>query len=59
MLFDGLVFFSEAGNSDQFGVGRTGNQGFFGWNHEDDNRTWVAATVMRFLEEWMTGRRTV
>ncbi len=59
MPFDGLVFFSDAGNGHQFGVALSGNQEVYMWNHEDDSRTWVAPTVMRFLEGWMTGRLAV
>lgn len=59
MPFDGLVFFSDAGNGDQFGVALSGNQEVFAWNHENDSRVWVAPTVMGFLEEWMTGRLTI
>lgn len=56
MPFEGLVFFSDAGNGDQFAVSLHGNREVYVWNHEDDSRTWVAPTVVRFLEDWMTGR---
>jgi hypothetical protein len=59
MPFDPLVFFSDAGNGDQFAVVMRGNREVYVWNHEDDSRTWVAPTVLRFLEEWMTGRLKV
>jgi hypothetical protein len=59
MPFDGLLFFSDAGNGDQFALALSGNQEVYVWNHEDDSRIWVAPTVMRFLEEWMTGRLTI
>ena len=59
MPFDGMVFFADAGNGDQFGLSLSGNQDVYAWNHEDDSRTWVAPTVMRYLEEWMTGRLTL
>ncbi len=59
MPFDGLVFFSEAGNGDQFAMSLSGNQDVFVWDHENDSRTWVAPTIMRFLEDWMTGRLAV
>jgi hypothetical protein len=59
MPFDGLVFFSDAGNGDQVGVALSGNQEVYVWSHEDDSRTWVASTVIGFLEEWMTGRLSV
>jgi cell wall assembly regulator SMI1 len=56
MPFAGLVFFADAGNGDQFAVSLSGNHDVYAWNHEDDSRAWVAPTVMRYLEEWMTGR---
>ncbi|MFF1822137.1 SMI1/KNR4 family protein [Kribbella sp. NPDC058245] len=56
MPFDGMVFFSDAGNGDQFAVALSGNQEIYVWDHENDSRTWVAPTVMQFLEIWMTGR---
>jgi hypothetical protein len=56
MPFDPLVFFSDAGNGDQFAIAMRGNHEVYVWNHEDDSRTWVAPTVLRFLEDWMTGR---
>lgn len=59
MPFLGLVFFADAGNGDQFAVSLSGNCEIYVWNHVDDSRTWVAPTVMRYLEEWMTGRLTV
>lgn len=59
MPFDPLVFFSDAGKGDQFAVAMRGNREVYVWNHEDDSRTWVAPTVLRFLEDWMTGRLTV
>lgn len=59
MPFDGLVFFSDAGNGDQFGVSLSGNHEIFVWDHEDDSRRWVAPTIMTFLEDWMTGRLSV
>jgi hypothetical protein len=59
MPFDGLVFFADAGNGDQFGLSLTGNCEVYVWDHENDSRTWVAPTVMAYLEGWMTGRITV
>jgi hypothetical protein len=59
MPFDPLVFFSDAGNGDQFAVVMRGNREVYVWNHEDDSRTWVAPTVLQFLEAWMTGRLKV
>jgi hypothetical protein len=59
MPFAGLVFFADAGNGDQFAMSLSGNQEVYVWNHEDDSRIWVAPTVMRYLESWMTGELTV
>ncbi|MDZ8171967.1 SMI1/KNR4 family protein [Microbacterium xanthum] len=55
MPFDGLVFFADAGNGDQFAISLMGSQEIYVWNHENDSRTWVAPTVMRYLENRMTG----
>jgi hypothetical protein len=59
MPFDGLVFFADAGNGDQFALSLSGNREVYVWNHEDDSRTWVAPPVLAYLEGWMTGRITV
>lgn len=56
MPFDGLVFFADAGNGDQFGLSLTSRPQVYAWDHEDDSRRWVAAGVWRYLEEWLTGR---
>jgi hypothetical protein len=59
MPFDGLVFFADAGNGDQFALSLSGNREVYVWSHEDDSRTWVAPSVMAYLEGWMTGSITV
>ncbi len=59
MPFDGIVFFADAGNGDQFGISLSGSQEIYVWNHEDDSRAWVAPTILGYLENWMTGRLTV
>lgn len=59
MPFDGLLFFADAGNGDQFGISLAGNQEIYVWDHENDSRTWVAPTVTGYLEAWMTGRLKV
>ena len=53
--FEGLVFFSDGGNGDQFAISLRGPQDIYVWNHEDDSRTWVASTLVEFLRRWMTG----
>jgi hypothetical protein len=59
MPFESLLFFADAGNGDQFAISLRGSQDVFVWNHEDDSRTWVATTVLQYLEEWMTDRLAV
>ncbi|GLX23506.1 MULTISPECIES: SMI1/KNR4 family protein [Streptomyces] len=57
MPFDPLLFFADAGNGDLFallpGIDRPD---VFVWNHEDDSRTWVAPSLAKYLEWWLTGR---
>jgi hypothetical protein len=57
--FEGLVFFSDAGNGDQFAISLRGPQDVYVWNHEDDSRVWVASTVLDFLRRWMTDELTI
>ena len=57
--FEGLVFFADGGNGDQFAISLRGPQDIYVWNHEDDSRTWVASTVMDYLKRWMTGELTI
>lgn len=59
MPFDGLVFFADAGNGDQFFVSLSGNNEVYVWDHESDSRTWVAQTVSSYLRGWMQGHITV
>ncbi|MFJ4776499.1 SMI1/KNR4 family protein [Streptomyces sp. NPDC088762] len=57
MPFDPLLFFADAGNGDLFallpGLRRPD---VFVWNHEDDSRTWVAPSLAKYLEWWLTGQ---
>ena len=58
MPFDSLLFFGDAGNGDQFAfpiVGGRVRKDVFVWNHEDDSRSWVAPSLAKFLEWWLTG----
>lgn len=57
--FDAMVFFADAGNGDQFAIALRGNQEVFAWDHENDSRTWVAPSVMTYLEWWLSGRITL
>lgn len=59
MPFDGLVFFADAGNGDQFALSLSGNHEVYVWNHVDDSRMWVAPTVIRYLKDWMSGALTI
>ena len=59
MPFEGLIFFADAGNGDQFALSLSGNHEVYVWDHETDSRTWVAPSVMAYLEGRMTGRITV
>ena len=59
MPFDHLLFFSDAGNGDQFTFAITGGAvrrpDIFVWNHENDSRKWVAPSLKIFLEWWQQG----
>jgi hypothetical protein len=59
MPFDHLLFFADAGNGDQFAFpiigGSMKRPTIFAWNHEDDSRMWVAPSLRRYLEWWLTG----
>lgn len=60
MPFDPLLFFGDAGNGDQFAHaindGRVRRSDVFAWDHETDSRTWVAPSLERYLEWWLSGR---
>ncbi|WSL80461.1 SMI1/KNR4 family protein [Kitasatospora sp. NBC_01266] len=57
MPFDPLLFFADAGNGDLFALlPRIGRPDVFVWNHEDDSRTWVAPSLAKYLEWWLTGQ---
>lgn len=60
MPFDCLLFFSDAGNGDQFAFsvlnGQCRRDDVFVWNHEDDSRTWVAPNLKTFYDWWLSGR---
>jgi hypothetical protein len=59
MPFSGLVFFADAGNGDQFFLSLSGNREVYVWDHESDSRTWVASTVLGYLQAWMSGELTI
>jgi hypothetical protein len=60
MPFDCLLFFSDAGNGDQFAfsilAGQVRRSDVFVWNHEDDSRTWAAPSLRVFFEWWISGK---
>ncbi|WP_369227868.1 SMI1/KNR4 family protein [Streptomyces sp. R39] len=57
MPFDPLLFFADAGNGDLFAlVSRIDRPDVFAWNHEDDSRIWVAPSLAKYLEWWLTGQ---
>jgi SMI1-KNR4 cell-wall len=60
MPFDPLLFFGDAGNGDQFAfrilAGVVRYSDVYVWNHESDNRTWVAPSLRLYLEWWNTGK---
>jgi hypothetical protein len=57
MPFDPLLFFADAGNGDLFALlSLIDRPDVFVWNHEDDSRTWVAPSLDKYLEWWLTGQ---
>jgi cell wall assembly regulator SMI1 len=56
MPFDSLTFFGDAGDGHQFGVAMRGNLEVYCWNHENDSRTWIAPSVIRFVEDYLSGK---
>jgi hypothetical protein len=61
MPFSDLLFIADAGNGDQFAFpidadGAIRRPDVFVWNHEDDSRTWVAPSLKRYFEWWISGQ---
>ena len=61
MPFDHMLFFAGAGNGDQFfypiqADGGIHRQDIFVWDHETDNRKWVASSLQKFVEQWYSGK---
>lgn len=51
--FDQLVFFGDNGGGDQFAyIGESSGQtsGVYVWDHETDERTWVASSLTGYLQ---------
>ncbi|MGN6134612.1 MAG: SMI1/KNR4 family protein [Aureliella sp.] len=63
MPFDHLLFFADAGNGDQFAFpiqnGTIHRQDVFVWDHECDDRRWVAGSLMRYIQGWLDGTLTL
>ena len=51
-------YFADAGNGDQFAVlsPPVDRDDVFVWNHETDDRAWVAGNVEMYLRWWLTGK---
>ena len=60
MPFDHLLFFSDAGDGDQFAfainAGVIRRPDVFAWDHENDSRNWIAPSLEKYLEWWLAGR---
>ena len=60
MPFDHLLFFADAGNGDQFAFAilnrEIRNPDIFVWNHENDSREWIAPSLEKHLEWWLSGK---
>lgn len=60
MPFDCLLFFSDAGNGDQFAYvvlgGEVRRRDIFVWDHESDSRNWAAPSLKVFYDWRLTGK---
>ncbi|MGE5772148.1 MAG: SMI1/KNR4 family protein [Hyphomicrobiales bacterium] len=60
MPFDCLLFFADAGDGDQFAfpiqAGEIRRDDVFVWNHEDDSRSWVAPSLVKYVEWRLAGK---
>jgi hypothetical protein len=58
MPFDPLLFFGDAGNGDQFALlcPPLDRDDVFAWDHETDDRKWVAANLEMYLRWWISGQ---
>jgi hypothetical protein len=61
MPFEPLLFFGDAGNGDQFALlsPPVDRDDVFAWDHESDDRQWVAANVEMYLRWWIGGKITL
>jgi hypothetical protein len=56
--FDGLLFFGDAGNGDQFAFrlhGADAAQSVYVWDHETDDRSRLAPYLRTYLNGWLSG----
>ena len=63
MPFEHLLFFSDAGNGDQFAYpiqnGKIRRPDVFVWDHESDDRRWVAGSLKQYVQWWLDGTLTL
>ena len=63
MPFEHLLFFADAGNGDQFAFpiqnGRIQRPDIFVWDHECDDRRWVAGSLKQYIQWWLDGTLTL
>lgn len=63
MPFDHLLFFADAGNGDQFAFpiqnGKIHRDDVFVWDHECDDRRWVAGSLKQYIQWWLDGTLTL
>jgi SUKH superfamily protein len=63
MPLDSLLLFADAGDGEMFALGiidGTIQRPFvYVWNPIDDSRTFVAPSIRRYLEGWLTGKITL
>lgn len=59
MPFHHLLLFGDAGNGDLYAFsiinGKIQRKDVYAWNHEDDSRMWVAASLEIYIEKALTG----
>lgn len=63
MPFEHLLFFADAGNGDQFAYpiqyGKIRRPDVFVWDHESDDRRWVAGSLKQYMQWWLDGTLTL
>jgi hypothetical protein len=57
MPFDGMLFFADAGNGDQFALALNTlpRSDVYAWDHENDSRMWVASDLADYFDRWLGG----